>query len=153
MHDCCSKHSGYQSLRSLSLLLSNVPTWYRTRYAVRYESLFSFSHNLSSNLNDAVRLGTSGLKISSIILGCMTYGTPEWQGWVLGEEEGLQHIKVAFDAGINTFDTANVCRLYSQLSVPSLNEMFNRCTRTVARRRYSARRSNYTTCQGMNSSS
>lgn len=38
----------------------------------------------------------------------MTYGTSEWQKWVLGEEEGLSHIKAAFDAGINAFDTANV---------------------------------------------
>ncbi|KAJ2916904.1 hypothetical protein MD484_g3516, partial [Candolleomyces efflorescens] len=55
-----------------------------------------------------VRLGNSGLKVSKIILGCMSYGTPEWQPWVLGEEEGLKHIKAAYDAGINTFDTANV---------------------------------------------
>jgi len=55
-----------------------------------------------------VRLGNSGLKVSRIILGCMSYGTPEWQSWVLPEEEGLQHIKAAYDAGINTFDTANV---------------------------------------------
>jgi len=55
-----------------------------------------------------VRLGTSGLKVSKIILGCMSYGSPEWQAWVLGEEEGISHIKVAYDAGINTFDTANV---------------------------------------------
>ncbi|KZP14872.1 aryl-alcohol dehydrogenase [Athelia psychrophila] len=55
-----------------------------------------------------VRLGTSGLKVSKIILGCMSYGTPEWQSWVLPEEEGIAHIKAAYDAGINTFDTANV---------------------------------------------
>ncbi|KAJ2916924.1 hypothetical protein MD484_g3500, partial [Candolleomyces efflorescens] len=55
-----------------------------------------------------VRLGKSGLKVSKIILGCMSYGSPEWQGWVLNEEEGLKHIKAAYDAGINTFDTANV---------------------------------------------
>ncbi|KAJ7126283.1 NADP-dependent oxidoreductase domain-containing protein [Mycena epipterygia] len=55
-----------------------------------------------------VRLGNSGLKVSRIILGCMSYGTPEWQGWVLPEEEGLKHIKFAYDAGINAFDTANV---------------------------------------------
>ncbi|KAJ7109488.1 Aldo keto reductase [Mycena epipterygia] len=54
------------------------------------------------------RLGNSGLKVSRIILGCMSYGTPEWQDWVLPEEEGLKHIKVAYDAGINTFDTSNV---------------------------------------------
>ncbi|KAK7444791.1 hypothetical protein VKT23_015108 [Stygiomarasmius scandens] len=54
-----------------------------------------------------VRLGTSGIKISKIILGCMTYGSPEWQSWVLPEEEGIKHIKAAYDAGINAFDTAN----------------------------------------------
>ncbi|KAK2467733.1 hypothetical protein APHAL10511_000028 [Amanita phalloides] len=55
-----------------------------------------------------VRLGTSGLKVSKIILGCMTYGTPEWEKWVLPEEESLKLIKAAYDSGINTFDTANV---------------------------------------------
>ncbi|CAE6468355.1 unnamed protein product [Rhizoctonia solani] len=42
-----------------------------------------------------VRLGNSGLKVSRIILGTMSYGSSEWQGWVLGEEEGLKHIKAA----------------------------------------------------------
>lgn len=55
-----------------------------------------------------VRLGKSGLKVSKIILGCMSYGSPEWQPWLLGEEEGIKHIKFAYDAGIQTFDTANV---------------------------------------------
>ncbi|TFK33066.1 NADP-dependent oxidoreductase domain-containing protein [Crucibulum laeve] len=55
-----------------------------------------------------VRLGNSGLKVSRIILGCMSYGSPDWQGWVLPEEESIKHIKAAYDAGINTFDTANV---------------------------------------------
>ncbi|KAK0457463.1 aryl-alcohol dehydrogenase [Desarmillaria tabescens] len=55
-----------------------------------------------------VRLGNSGLKVSKIILGCMSYGNPAWQGWVLPEEEGIKHIKAAYDAGINTFDTANI---------------------------------------------
>ncbi|KAG8943125.1 hypothetical protein FRC04_003205 [Tulasnella sp. 424] len=40
--------------------------------------------------------------------GCMSYGSPEWVGWVLGEEEGLKHIKAAYDMGINAFDTANL---------------------------------------------
>ncbi|KAG8943124.1 hypothetical protein FRC04_003204 [Tulasnella sp. 424] len=54
------------------------------------------------------RLGKSGLKVSRLILGCMSYGSPDWQSWVLGEEEGLEHIKAAYDLGINAFDTANV---------------------------------------------
>jgi len=42
-----------------------------------------------------VRLGNSGLKISKIVLGCMSYGSSQWQGWVLDEEEGIKHIKYA----------------------------------------------------------
>jgi aryl-alcohol dehydrogenase-like predicted oxidoreductase len=38
----------------------------------------------------------------------MSYGTPKWQSWVKGEEESLDLIKKAYDAGINFFDTANV---------------------------------------------
>jgi aryl-alcohol dehydrogenase-like predicted oxidoreductase len=55
-----------------------------------------------------VNLGKSGLKVSRIILGCMTYGDAQWQGWVLDEKTGIKHIKAAYDAGINAFDTANV---------------------------------------------
>ncbi|KAK7033295.1 Aldo-ket-red domain-containing protein [Favolaschia claudopus] len=56
-----------------------------------------------------VRLGQSGIKISKIILGCMSYGDPRWNGnWVLPEEEASKQIKAAYDAGINAFDTANV---------------------------------------------
>ncbi|WRT65645.1 uncharacterized protein IL334_002590 [Kwoniella shivajii] len=61
-----------------------------------------------------VRLGKSGLKVSNIILGCMTYGVKRpkdnWT-WVLEEEEALKHLKHAYDRGINTFDTADT---YSQ---------------------------------------
>jgi aryl-alcohol dehydrogenase-like predicted oxidoreductase len=38
----------------------------------------------------------------------MSYGTPNWQSWVKGEEESLELIKKAYDAGINFFDTADV---------------------------------------------
>ncbi|CAE6445248.1 unnamed protein product [Rhizoctonia solani] len=55
-----------------------------------------------------VRLGNSGLKVSRIILGLMSYGRKDWAGWVLEEEEGIKHIKTAYDLGIQTFDTANV---------------------------------------------
>ncbi|PVG01040.1 Aldo/keto reductase [Serendipita vermifera] len=55
-----------------------------------------------------VRLGKSGLKVSRIILGCMSYGTKSWREWVLEGDEGVAQIKAAFEAGINTFDTANV---------------------------------------------
>ncbi|KAK7686729.1 hypothetical protein QCA50_010329 [Cerrena zonata] len=56
-----------------------------------------------------VRLGKSGLKVSRIILGCMSYGSPEWSDWVIGDEqEVFKHVKYAYDHGIQTFDTANV---------------------------------------------
>ncbi|KAI1345269.1 Aldo/keto reductase [Xylariaceae sp. FL0016] len=56
-----------------------------------------------------VRLGKSGLKISKVILGCMTFGTSQWEGspWVLDEEPSLEVIKAAYDLGINTWDTAD----------------------------------------------
>ncbi|KAI0790140.1 NADP-dependent oxidoreductase domain-containing protein [Irpex lacteus] len=56
-----------------------------------------------------VRLGNSGLKVSKIILGTMQYGDKLWADWVIDdEEEAFKHIKFAYDAGITTFDTANV---------------------------------------------
>ncbi|KAG8943116.1 hypothetical protein FRC04_003196 [Tulasnella sp. 424] len=69
--------------------------------------LSEMSNTAESNMT-YVRLGKSGLKISKLILGCMSYGSPEWEPWVLGESEGLEHIKTAYDLGINAFDTANV---------------------------------------------
>ncbi|KZW00866.1 Aldo/keto reductase [Exidia glandulosa HHB12029] len=53
------------------------------------------------------RLGTSGLKVSKIILGCMSYGSSAWRDWVLDEEKALPLFKAAYDAGINTWDTAD----------------------------------------------
>ncbi len=40
--------------------------------------------------------------------GCMSYGSPKWQEWVLEEEESIKQIGAAYDLGINAFDTANV---------------------------------------------
>lgn len=48
-----------------------------------------------------VRLGQSGLKVSKIILGCMSYGNKSWGEWILGEKEGIEHIMAAYAAGIN----------------------------------------------------
>ncbi len=58
-----------------------------------------------------VRLGMTGLKVSRLCLGCMTYGSSKWRSWVLDEAEALPFFKQALDAGINFFDTADV---YSQ---------------------------------------
>lgn len=55
-----------------------------------------------------VRLGQSGLKVSRIILGCMSFGSREWMNWLTEEEEALELIHHAYQSGINTWDTADV---------------------------------------------
>ncbi|HVT24880.1 MAG TPA: aldo/keto reductase [Rhizomicrobium sp.] len=57
---------------------------------------------------DYVRLGKTGLKVSRICLGAMTYGSPNWRDWVLDEEASRPFIKRALEAGINFFDTADM---------------------------------------------
>ncbi|KAJ5550635.1 hypothetical protein N7535_001419 [Penicillium sp. DV-2018c] len=54
------------------------------------------------------RLGDSGLKVSKVILGAMSFGAPEWQGWVLNEEESLPLLEYAYLKGIRTWDTADM---------------------------------------------
>ncbi|PYJ87878.1 MAG: aldo/keto reductase [Verrucomicrobia bacterium] len=58
-----------------------------------------------------VNLGRSGLKVSRICLGTMTYGSSRWRPWVLDEEASRPLIKQALEAGINFFDTANMYSL------------------------------------------
>jgi aryl-alcohol dehydrogenase-like predicted oxidoreductase len=60
---------------------------------------------------ETTRLGKTGLKVSRICLGTMTYGSPNWRDWVLGEEESRPFIKKALEAGINFFDSADVYSL------------------------------------------
>ena len=55
-----------------------------------------------------VNLGSTGLKVSRICLGAMTYGSKKWREWVLEEEEGRPFIKRALELGINFFDTADM---------------------------------------------
>jgi aryl-alcohol dehydrogenase (NADP+) len=55
-----------------------------------------------------VNLGSTGVKVSRLCLGMMTYGTPKWREWVLDEEASRPLIKRALDGGINFFDTADV---------------------------------------------
>jgi len=57
---------------------------------------------------DFVRLGRTGLKVSRLCLGAMTYGTPEWRPWVLDEASSRPFITCALEHGINFFDTADM---------------------------------------------
>lgn len=58
-----------------------------------------------------INLGNTGLKVSRLCLGMMTYGTPKWRDWVLDEEQSRPFVQRALEMGINFFDTADV---YSQ---------------------------------------
>ena len=58
-----------------------------------------------------VNLGATGLKVSRICLGTMTYGSKKWREWVLEEKESRPFFKRAFEAGINFFDTADMYSL------------------------------------------
>ena len=77
-----------------------------------------------------VLLGKTGLEVSRICLGCMSYGDPEkWlHSWVLKEEEGRPFIKAALEKGVNFFDTANV------YSLGASEEILGRAIRDFARR-------------------
>ena len=57
---------------------------------------------------DYVRFGKTGLKVSRLCLGCMTYGSTKWREWVLEEEASRPFFKEAIKRGINFFDTADV---------------------------------------------
>ena len=58
-----------------------------------------------------INLGKSGLKVSRLCLGMMTYGSSKWRNWVLDEEQSLPFVKRALEAGIDFFDTADVYSL------------------------------------------
>src|SRR5262245_51457309 len=75
-----------------------------------------------------VNLGRTGLKVSRICLGTMTYGTSKWRPWVLDEEVSRPFIKRALELGINFFDTADM------YSLGVSEEVVGRALRDFARR-------------------
>ena len=75
-----------------------------------------------------VSLGTTGLKVSRICLGTMTYGTPKWRPWVLDEESSRPFIRRALELGINFFDTADM------YSVGASEDVLGRALADFARR-------------------
>ena len=53
-------------------------------------------------------LGRTGVSVSRLCLGCMSYGSPDWRPWVLAEEDARPFFRKAVEAGINFFDTADM---------------------------------------------
>ena len=56
-------------------------------------------------------LGNTGVKVSRICLGCMSYGSPDWRPWVLDPEASAPFFRAAVEAGVNFFDTADMYSL------------------------------------------
>ncbi|GGM85155.1 aldo/keto reductase [Dactylosporangium sucinum] len=69
------------------------------------------AHGASFSDMQQVRLGRTGLKVSEICLGMMSYGSPQWRDWVLDEEAADPFVRRAVEAGITFFDTADVYSL------------------------------------------
>ena len=75
-----------------------------------------------------VNLGASGLKVSRIALGMMTFGTPEWRPWIRDEKTAHEVVRRAVELGINVFDTADM------YSAGMSEEITGRVLREYARR-------------------
>jgi aryl-alcohol dehydrogenase (NADP+) len=75
---------------------------------------------------DYVNLGKTGLKVSKLCLGCMTYGSSKWRPWVLDYDASLPFFKEAWEAGINFYDTADM------YSVGVSEEVTGRALKAVA---------------------
>jgi len=86
-----------------------------------------------------VRLGKTGLRVSRVCLGTMTYGSKQWRDWVLGEDEARPFYKRAIEAGINFFDTADVYSLGASEEITGklLGELAIRADVVIATKVYS----------------
>ena len=75
-----------------------------------------------------VNLGKTGLKVSRICLGMMSYGSPQWRDWVMDEAASRPFIQRAAELGINFFDTADVYSVggSEEVSGKLLKEVFSR---------------------------
>ena len=75
-----------------------------------------------------VPLGRTGLSVSRLALGCMSYGSSKWRPWVLDEADAKPFFRKAVEAGINFFDTSDMYSLGASEEVTgrALKEFANR---------------------------
>jgi aryl-alcohol dehydrogenase (NADP+) len=73
-------------------------------------------------------LGKSGLNVSRLCLGMMTYGSPTWRPWIMSEEQGRPIVQRAMELGINFYDTADM------YSVGVSEEILGRIIRDTGKR-------------------
>lgn len=98
------------------------------RAATRWLSFFCVARFIKENGVEYVQFGSTGLRVSRLALGCMTYGSPEWRPWVLDEAASRPFIQQALDHGINFFDTADM------YSLGAGEEVLGRALRDYAQR-------------------
>lgn len=68
----------------------------------------SLQNSLDATKVEYVQLGRSGLRVSSPILGGMSFGSKQWLPWNIEEDEALPMLKAAYNQGVNTWDTADM---------------------------------------------
>ena len=85
-----------------------------------------------------VQLGRTGLTVSRICLGCMSYGSPSWRPWVLDETAARPFFRRAIEAGINFFDTSDMysAGVSEEVTGRALRELGNRDEIVVATKVY-----------------
>lgn len=93
-----------------------------------------------------INLGNTGLRISRICLGMMTYGSPQWRKWVLDEEAARPIVRRAVELGINFFDTADMysAGISEELTGKLLRECTQRDEVVIATKVYFPVRMDYT---------
>src|SRR5437868_2233675 len=94
-----------------------------------------------------VRLGRTGLKVSRLCLGMMTYGSSSWRPWVLDEAASRPFIARALEHGINFFDTADMYSrgVSEQVLGRALNQLARRDAVVIATKAF------YPVSEGVNS--
>jgi 1-deoxyxylulose-5-phosphate synthase len=85
-----------------------------------------------------VQLGRTGLTVSRICLGCMSYGSPSWRPWVLDETAARPFFRRAIEAGINFFDTSDMysAGVSEEVTGRAVRELGNRDEIVVATKVY-----------------
>lgn len=88
----------------------------------------SRAHTLVAMTMEYVRLGGTGLRVSRVCLGMMSYGSPTWRDWVLDEEAALPLVRRAVELGVTFFDTADMYSLGASEEVTGnlLRTLFDR---------------------------
>ncbi|MEF8974566.1 MAG: aldo/keto reductase, partial [Haloarcula sp.] len=82
-------------------------------------------------------LGSTGVEVSRLCLGCMSFGTSEWRDWVLDEAESREVIERAIDLGINFFDSANMYSMgESERVLGTVLDDYDRDSQVVATKGY-----------------